>query len=314
MRLKMAAFARPNSTPHKAFTLVELLVVIGIIGVLISILLPTLSKVRQQAAATKCAANLRGFAQAWQMYCENSKGISPPGRMPYRSATGDVWSVGNEEGYRPRWYELLGAMVKKYAIAKPFTQETDSWQVESEWFICPTVPDWTNSRNYPFGYNYQFLGNTQAKPGSSTGFVNYPVKQSSISKPSETVMAADSAGTAARLPIADRKGYLADGTRDPDAMGNKGWALDPPRLTGASDYADGRASGDRRRSGPDARHAGKLNVGFCDGSVRRMSIEEMGYLVEPGGAVAFGSGNSGPKATNRYFSGRGDDRDPPAAQ
>jgi prepilin-type processing-associated H-X9-DG protein len=199
-------------------------------------------------------------------------------------------------------------MVKKYAIADPFTQETDSWQVESEWFICPAVPDWTNSRNYPFGYNYQFLGNTRMRPDGR--FINYPVKQTSISKPSETVMAADSAGTAARLPIAQRKGYYADGTRDPDAMGNKGWALDSPRLTATSDYADGFAGGDARRSGPDARHGGKVNVAFCDGSVRRLSIEEMGYAVEPGGAIP----HSSPRAHNRLFSGRGTDRDPPPAK
>jgi prepilin-type processing-associated H-X9-DG protein/prepilin-type N-terminal cleavage/methylation domain-containing protein len=309
MRLKMAALVKPEPTPQKAFTLVELLVVIGIISVLISILLPTLAGVRRQAAATKCGANLRGLAQAWTMYCESNKGYSPPGRMPYRSASGDVWSLGDDVAYRPRWYELLGAMVKKYAIAKPFTQETDNWQVESEWFICPAVSDWTNSRNYPFGYNYQFLGNTQVKPGSGTGFVNYPVKQGNI-KAGDTVMAADSAGTAARLPLEARKGYLADGSRDPDAWGNKGWALDPPALSATSDYADGRASGDKRRSGPDARHGGKVNVAFCDGSVRRMSIQEMGYVVQPGGAIPF----SDPKATNRQFSGRADHRDPPAAQ
>jgi prepilin-type N-terminal cleavage/methylation domain-containing protein/prepilin-type processing-associated H-X9-DG protein len=307
MKLTMTAPAKHKSSFAKGFTLVELLVVIGIISVLISILLPTLSKVRQQAAATKCAANLRGFGQAWQMYCEANKNLSPPGRMPYSAQRGDVWGIGSEDGYRPRWYELLGAMVKKYAIAKPFTQETDSWQVESEWFICPTVPDWTNSRNYPFGYNYQFLGNTRKK--ASGGFVNYPVKQTSI-KAADTVMAADSAGTAARLPIAQRKGYYADGTRDPDAMGNKGWALDAPRLTQMSDYADGFAGGSPRRSGPDARHGGQLNVAFCDGSVRRMTIQEMGYFIEPGGAIA----HSNSRAHNRLFSGRGTDLDPPPAK
>lgn len=307
MKPTMAALFKPKSTPHKAFTLVELLVVIGIIAVLISILLPTLSKVRQQAAATKCAANLRGLGQAWQMYCEANKGLSPPGRMPYFSKTGDIWSVGDDEAYRPRWYELLGATVKKYAIAEPFKQETDSWQIESEWFLCPSVPDWTNSRNYVFGYNYQFLGNTRRRPDGR--FVNYPVKQSSI-KASQTVMAADSAGTAARLPISQRKGHYADGTRDPDAMGNKGWALDAPRLTQMSDYADGFQNGDPRRSGPDARHGGMANVAFCDGSVQRMTIQDMGYFVEPGGAIA----HSNPNATNKLFSGRGTDLDPPPAK
>ena len=58
-------------TPRKAFTLVELMVVVAIIALLISILLPSLAKAREQAYQVKCASNLSSIWKGIFYYAEN---------------------------------------------------------------------------------------------------------------------------------------------------------------------------------------------------------------------------------------------------
>jgi prepilin-type N-terminal cleavage/methylation domain-containing protein/prepilin-type processing-associated H-X9-DG protein len=98
-----------------AFTLVELLVVIGIIAVLIAILLPVLSKARQAANQTKCMSNIRQIVQAFVMYENDNYGFFPNGAI--KTATHDedwIWWQPDISPTQPRISEIGEHGVGKY--------------------------------------------------------------------------------------------------------------------------------------------------------------------------------------------------------
>ena len=64
-------------TRKPGFTLVELLVVIGIIAVLVSLLLPSLNRARESARRAKCLSNIRQISQAFVMYTNEHGGWFP---------------------------------------------------------------------------------------------------------------------------------------------------------------------------------------------------------------------------------------------
>lgn len=102
----------------RAFTLVELLVVIGIIAALIGILLPVLSGVQQRGRDIKCQSNLRQIVQALYGYCAENKGSMPWGFVwnrnlntnpaPYNSAnTWEQDTANNVNNQYISWASLL---------------------------------------------------------------------------------------------------------------------------------------------------------------------------------------------------------------
>src|ERR1700722_11968849 len=115
------------SRPSRGFTLVELLVVIGIIAILIGLLLPALGKARQQSQSIKCMSNLRMIGQALAMYEDAYNSYFPCGSM------GDSTSV---QAGQTHWDAQLQQMMGRLGDVTNGT--TNSAGMVGQAFLCPS--------------------------------------------------------------------------------------------------------------------------------------------------------------------------------
>lgn len=117
-----------------AFTLIELLVVIAIIGILIAILLPTLSKVKEQSNRAKCASNLRQIATVLIMQANDRKGVFCLSDRELHAADADALAY---ETLTPTNY--VSASTDHIAWLLDFYVDRckDPYQADLEKLVCP---------------------------------------------------------------------------------------------------------------------------------------------------------------------------------
>lgn len=168
-----------NNAPA-GFTLVELLVVIGIIAILIALLLPALTAAREAAKSTQCASNLRQLATAAIGYAAENRGFFPPAHYKYTTENLHRWHGTRATTSEP--FDFEGSPLRKWLVAG--LKQCPSFE--------PARPGFEAAAG-GYGYSNNFVGSRIAADNFTFthASIDTPMKQTMIRRSSEKLMFAD---------------------------------------------------------------------------------------------------------------------------
>lgn len=264
-----------SSPNNKAFTLLELLVVISIIGILAALLLPALAKAKERAKASQCLNNMKQIMIATKLYLDDNHGTMVP-----------LWVEMGATNW-PHWtYDPATFIIQKPTyLWWPDKFRLDDLIPTPATFSCPALTQPATaahgqsvSANYTLGIgmNYPEYGRVWPAAGN-TDPVYASANEGQVGNPGGSIVFADA-------------GFITNPDDDYDS-----WVEQP--ATGCtyfrvpSDSHD-YPGNDFTRSSP--RHSKRLNAAFFDGHAEKLKNSALGYdLLRTDPAALWPRNNNG---------------------
>jgi prepilin-type N-terminal cleavage/methylation domain-containing protein/prepilin-type processing-associated H-X9-DG protein len=248
--MKIPPAKSPRSVRERAFTLIELLTVIAIIGILASVLIPVVGSMRQAARSTACLSNVRQIAAAVQLFAADNKGYFPgSGQRPGSSSAS--------------WQDVINTTIFQIDLssARPPLQRLGPAPIPGQ-IYCPSMEPFGTVNQYARAYVINGFTLDQTAPRITWGnLTNYqrgiPVNR--FASPARTLLILesekDSDGIGPSSPL--NQIVMGDGVSAPS------WSANSTRFA--------------------FRHKTRMNVAFIDGHTQSLSPDQMARLNNDAG-------------------------------